>query len=231
MSQVILNVLCEGQTEDRFANHVLKPYLKNFGIVVKITILLTNKKKNKRGGMLSYTRAKNDLELLVKQHLKRNYETHYYTTMFDLYALPDDFPGYAEAKELADSYARINKLEERFAADMCCRNFIPYIQLHEFEALVFCGLQYLLVDYPGMDKQVENLQQIVGQYGNNTEMINDSPQTAPSKRIEKEFETHHHYNKPKSGEYVTGRVGIEALKGRCPHFKEWIDQLENLAKP
>jgi hypothetical protein len=52
MNQIILNVLCEGQTEDRFANNVLKTYLKNYNILVKTTILITNKKKNIRGGML-----------------------------------------------------------------------------------------------------------------------------------------------------------------------------------
>jgi len=45
MNQIILNVLCEGPTEDRFVQKVLKPYLKDFGIVVKTQLLLTNKKK------------------------------------------------------------------------------------------------------------------------------------------------------------------------------------------
>ncbi len=89
MSQVILNVLCEGQTEDRFAQNVLKPYLKNFRIVVKTQLLLTNRKKDIRGGMISYERVKTDLSLWIKQHSRKTYETHYFTTMFDLYALPN----------------------------------------------------------------------------------------------------------------------------------------------
>ncbi|MDR1091504.1 MAG: DUF4276 family protein, partial [Prevotella sp.] len=173
MSQVILNVLCEGQTEDRFANNVLKVYLKNYDIVVKTTILITNRKRNIRGGILSYKQVKNDLELLIKQHAKCTFEKHYYTTMFDFYALPDDFPGYSEAKKMADCYKRIVELENCFADDISSCKFIPYIQLHEFEALVFCGLEYLLIDYPDMGKQVSNLQKIVKLYVNNTEKIND----------------------------------------------------------
>jgi hypothetical protein len=228
MSQVILHILCEGQTEDRFANSVLKAYLRSHDIAVKTTILVTNKKKNSRGGIFSYTQAKNDLELLFKQHSKNTFETHYYTTMFDLYALPDDFPGYSAARTIPDCYQKVEKLEHCFAQEIKSPKFIPYIQLHEFEALVFCGLEHLLVDYPDMEKQVKNLQKVIVQYTNNTEKINDNPATAPSKRIIKEFESKHHYDKPKSGTFVTDKVGIETLKGRCPHFKEWIEKLEKL---
>ena len=229
MSQVILNILCEGQTEDRFANQVLKQYLKGYEIVIKTTILLTNKKKNIRGGILSYQQAKSDLGLLIKQHSKKTFEKHYYTTMFDLYALPSDFPSYEEANKIQDCYSVVKKLEEKFAEDIDCEKFIPYIQLHEFEALVFCGLEHLLIDYPDMAKQVSNLQKVVEAYEYNTEKINNSPQTAPSKRIIKEFERFHNYDKPKSGTLVTSRIGIEKLKNSCLHFKEWIEKLKNLS--
>ena len=228
MRQKILNVLCEGQTEDRFANVVLKNYLKDFGIIVKHTILVTNKRKNIRGGILNYQKAKNDLELLIRQHSKKTSEEHFFTTMFDLYALPDDFPGYADAMKITDCYEKVKRLEQNFAESIPSRNFIPYIQLHEFEALVFCGLTYLLIDYPDMTKQVAHLQKIIEKYDNNTEKIDDNPQTAPSKRIIKEFEQFHHYDKPKSGLFVTNKVGIEGLKDRCPHFKEWIEKLINI---
>ncbi|MDR1182451.1 MAG: DUF4276 family protein [Bacteroidales bacterium] len=229
MSQIILHILCEGQTEDRFASTVLKPYLKKYDVIVKTTILITSKKKNSRGGMLSYAQVENDLKLLFKQHAKKTSETHYYTTMFDLYALPDDFPEYSDAKKISDCYKKVETLERHFAEKVNFHKFIPYIQLHEFEALVFCGLAHLLIDYPDMKTQVENLQKIVEQYANNPEKINDSPETAPSKRIIKEFESKHYYDKPKSGAFVTGKVGIEALKSKCPHFKAWVEKLEKLS--
>lgn len=231
MSQVILNVLCEGQTEDRFAQNVLKPYLKNFGIVVKTQLLLTNKKKNIRGGMISYERAKSDLSLWIKQHSTKTYETHYFTTMFDLYALPDDFPGYEVANRKTDCYDTVQLLEEEFGKDINSDRFIPYIQLHEFEALVFCGLEHLLVDYPDMTGEVESLKGILPRYDQNPEKINNSAVTAPSKRIIKAFELKHHYDKPKLGESVTSKVGIIGLKEKCFHFKEWIEKLEQITKP
>ncbi len=157
MSIVVINVLCEGQTEDLFAKMVLKEHLLQFGIVVKTVILTTSKRKNAKGGLLNYQQAKRDLGILIKQHSSKTSEKHFFTTMFDLYALPNDFPGYSEVERIADCYQKVSKLEEKFAEDTPSRNFIPYIQLHEFEALVFCGLEYLLVDYPDMKKQVEEL--------------------------------------------------------------------------
>lgn len=228
MSQIILNVLCEGQTEDRFAQKVLKPYLKDFGIVVKTQLLLTNKKKNIRGGMISYERAKNDLLLWIKQHSTKTYETHYFTTMFDLYALSDDFLGYEAANRKTNCYDTVQLLEEQFGNDINSDRFIPYIQLHEFEALVFCGLEHLLVGYPDMTREIASLKEVLSQYENNPEKINNSPVTAPSKRIIKAFESKHHYDKPKLGEFVTDNVGIIGLKEKCLHFKEWIERLERI---
>jgi hypothetical protein len=227
--KVILNVLCEGQTEERFVGKVLKDYLKKMGIVVKAQILVTNKKKNCKGGMLSYEQVKRDLTIWIKQNESIPTERHYYTTMFDLYALPNDFPDYAEALKTTDCYERIQLLEKGFANDIYNFHFIPYIQLHEFEALVFCGLDYLLDDYPDIERQIENLKKVVEtKYSNNPELINTSPETAPSRRIIKEFEKYRHYNKPKSGEFVTSKLGIDKLKEKCKHFKEWVEKLEKI---
>lgn len=229
MSQKILNVLCEGQTEERFAKNVLKPYLKDWGIAVKTQLLLTNKKKNIRGGMISYERVKTDLALWIKQHSKKTYETHYFTTMFDLYKLPNDFPGYENAHKSTDCYTLVKELEDAFEVEINYQRFIPYIQLHEFEALVFCGLTHLLEEYPDMAKEIEKLEKVVDEYEDNPEKINNSPETAPSKRIINSFESTHHYDKPKSGELVTGKVGIPTLKEKCRHFREWVESLEKIA--
>ena len=67
MNTVILNVLCEGQTEEKFVKEVLKPYLNGFGIVVKSRLLATSRKKNANGGMISYQQAKKDLSMWMKE--------------------------------------------------------------------------------------------------------------------------------------------------------------------
>jgi hypothetical protein len=50
--------------------------------------------------------------------------------------LPADFPAYDQALSAIDPYMRVEVLESAMAADISDSRFIPYIQLHEFEALV-----------------------------------------------------------------------------------------------
>lgn len=226
MSIIVLNVLCEGQTEERFVSEVLKPYLKDRGIIVKQRLLVTNKKKNISGGMLSYTQVKNDLAIWIKQTANNKNEIHYFTTMFDLYALPNEFPGYKEALAKTEKYQRVQTLEEAFFNDIQHKHFIPYIQLHEFEALVFCGLDKLLEDYPKCSKEVKELEKILDSYNGNPEEVNNSPKTAPSKRIIQAIGGKYNYNKPKSGTTVTKAIGISNLRSQCRHFDEWLKKLE-----
>lgn len=229
MSARIVHILCEGQTEQGFIDDVLKPYLMAEGVTaVKSVIVTTNRRLNARGGMLSYQQAVRDLNLMMKSSLDGPYEKHVFTTMFDLYALPNDFPGYQDAMALTDRYVRVESLEEAFAVNIGDDRFVPYIQLHEFEALVFCGIQYLKDLYPDCEKGCQLLLEAMNVQPN-PELINDSPETAPSKRlikaIEEESQTHYNYNKPMTGKYIAGKVGVDGLKARCRHFSEWVERL------
>lgn len=229
MKEKIVHVLCEGQTEQGFVKEVLKPYLQDRGIKgVKSILITTNKKKNARGGLLSYEQVSKDIELLQKTKADGDYERHIFTTMFDLYALPDDFPGFEKSKAIQDPYLRVESLEEEFAKVINDKRFIPYIQLHEFEALLFCGIEHIKKIYPGCAKRCEQLTKDLEKAGN-PELINSNPKTAPSKRIIKAIEgdkrIRYNYNKPKTGKDVTKAIGIDTLRLRCGHFDRWIYKL------
>lgn len=224
----ILHILCEGQTEERFVKEVLSPYLQQFNIYPKPIVLLTSKKKNARGGMLSYSQAKRDLTILQKQFRDNNSEHHMFTTMFDYYALPDDFPGVEESTEIQNVRDRISFLEDKFAEDMGRGAFIPYIQLHEFEALLFVDIIKLQTEYPLSSEKIRILKEETDIYGD-PELINNSPDTAPSKRIIAALAQDYHYNKVQSGTAVAYAIGIEALLKNCQHFNEWINVIQLLA--
>lgn len=230
MKDKIIHVLCEGQTEQGFVEEVLRPYLQKQGVKsVKGILITTNKKKNARGGMLSYNHAVTDIGLLRQTKKDDEYARHIFTTMFDLYALPNDFPGYAVAQTIGDPYVRVNSLEADFAKDINDGRFIPYIQLHEFEALLFCGIAHIAKYYPGCDKRCKQLENDLLDAGGNPELINNGPSTAPSKRIIKAIEgdkkTHYNYNKPVTGKNVAKEIGIETLRAKCRHFNDWIEKL------
>lgn len=232
MKDKIIHVLCEGQTEQGFVEEVLRPYLQEQGVKsVKGILITTNKKKNARGGMLSYNHAVTDIGLLRQTKKDDEYARHIFTTMFDLYALPNDFPGYAVAQTIGDPYVRVNSLEADFAKDINEGRFIPYIQLHEFEALLFCGIAHIAKYYPGCDKRCKQLEKDLLDAGGNPELINNGPSTAPSKRIIKAIEgdkkTHYNYNKPVTGKNVAKQIGIETLRAKCRHFNDWIEKLIN----
>ena len=124
---------------------------------MKSILITTNKKKNARGGMLTYNHALTDLYLLQQTKQNGDYERHLFTTMFDLYALPDDFPGFDASKTISDPYSKVNRLETDFATAINDKRFIPYIQLHEFEALLFCGIEHIIKLYPGCEKRCKQL--------------------------------------------------------------------------
>ena len=231
MSAKIVHVLCEGQTEQGFVDKVLRPYLCDNGCAaVKSILVTTNKKKNARGGLVTYLHAKNDLQIMLASNKDGESERHIFTTMFDLYALPPDFPKYAESHTITDRYDRVTAFERAFADALGSERFIPYIQLHEYEALVFCGLDYLKEMYKGTEKSIDKLKKELATIGN-PELINDKPSTAPSKRIinaiEGEKKTCFNYDKPKAGQFVAQRVGIESLRSQCRHCNEWIEKLIN----
>lgn len=231
MTAKIIHVLCEGQTEQGFAEKILKPYLMINGFAaVKSILVTTNKKKNACGGLVTYAHAYNDLQIMLGSNRDGEYEKHIFTTMFDLYALPNDFPEYENSHLITDRYDRVEAFESAFADAIGSDRFIPYIQLHEYEALVFCGLDYLKEMYKDVDKNIEALKAELAEVGN-PELVNDNPNTAPSKRIIKAIEgdkkTHYNYDKPKAGKFVAEKVGVDELRAKCRHFNDWIEKLIN----
>lgn len=225
----ILNILCEGVTEELFVKRVLKEHLSAQEVIVKAQLLLTNSKLNARGGILSYQQVKGDLQRWVKVNAGKKNEEHYYTTMIDLYALPDDFPEYKEAVKVMDVYQRVRKLEEGFGNDMNMSDFIPYIQLHEYEALVFCGLEFLPEYYPQSAQAVKKLQKVLEQFSGNPEKIDGGRATSPSKRlIQALADVRCHYDKTKTGVEIVSKVGLPALREHCCHFDAWIQRLEQI---
>ena len=121
-------------------------------------------------------------------------------------------------------------METAFAEAINDSRFIPYIQLHEFEALLFCGIDYLAKRYPGCEKRCEQLKKDL-EKTSNPELINNSPETAPSKRIIKAIEgdkkQHYNYNKPATGKDLDKAV-CSRKAGEAP--KQTVDFDEMMAK-
>jgi hypothetical protein len=124
-----LHITAEGQTEESFVNNTLKQHLASHGVYADVRRVLTGKKHGKlyRGGMTNYAKAKNDIVRWLKEE-QGNGDVAF-STMFDLYALPEDFPGFAEAKRLNNPYQKVAAIEEAFARDIDDYRFIFSVPL------------------------------------------------------------------------------------------------------
>lgn len=220
-----LNITAEGKTELLFVKDVLFEYLLPHNIFCDVRSVLTSKQHKKRGGMTTYERTKADIIHWMK--VERSPDTRF-STMFDYYALPKDFPGFTEAKRMNDPYKVIEQIESAFMEDISDRRFIPYIQLHEFESLIFSDLDSLLSEYEENGEQIEELKRQLAQVpDNNPELINDKRETSPSHRILKLIPSYH---KVSTCPILDKSITIEQMREKCKHFNEWLTKLETLSK-
>jgi len=192
-----LNILAEGQSEERAVRQVISPYLGRLGVFAVARCVETSRTATRhrrqgtvpgrihRGGLLDYGRARRDL---IRWMLEDQSRECFFTTMFDLYRLPDDFPGFTEARAEPDPYQRVARLETALAADLADPRLIPYIQLHEFEALVLADPQQLDWAFVEAHHQVAigRLVALAESY-ESPELIDDGAETCPSRRIIREI--------------------------------------------
>jgi len=230
-----LHITVEGQTEQRFVKDVLCPHLADYAVIADARPVLTSKDRRTgteyRGGFRrtgAYATVKRDICAWMKADQSADAR---FTTMFDLYALPNDFPGHAEAAREADPYQRTALLETALQADikrdLDDPRFIPYVQLHEFEALIFAAPEQLDWEYMEHDTQIQRLVMMVAREGGNPELIDDGEATAPSKRIIAEI-PEYDGSKATVGPLIVGKIGIPKLRGKCTHFAAWLRRLEEL---
>ncbi|MBI3776299.1 MAG: DUF4276 family protein [Gammaproteobacteria bacterium] len=212
-------LLAEGQTEETFVRELLAPHYARSGLFITPIIVRTS--PGHKGGVVSYAKVKPQIIRLCKQDAAA-----YVSTLFDLYALPDDFPGKTSAayqsKNIGAQKAAF--LEAALAQDVNEPNFIPFLMVHEFEALLFVQPEKFAVWTDKADV-VSSLGK-VAQKHQTPEDINDKPQTAPSKRI---LDLMPEYEKPFHGPLIACDIGLDAMRQSCPHFEAWLQRLEALA--
>lgn len=219
-----LYALVEGPTEESFVKEVLASHLQTLGVWVYPVIVETSRDTSgrKRRGGGHWKNWKRDLTRLTKQQAGSDVRI---TTMFDLYGLPEDFPDLAKHAADANTLTRVHALEVAMAEAVNDHRFIPYIQRHEFEALVLAALKELRAfldardDLVGVDQLMAVVQRTA------PEDINDGAQTAPSKRLEAHILG---YQKTVHGPLAVASAGLAVLRTTCPRFGAWVARLEAL---
>lgn len=210
-------IVVEGQTEQEFVNSLLAPYLGSVGIPV-VTPILIRTSKSGRGGFVNYSHLENTVNGLLKTSAKADFIV---TTFVDFFRIPHTMPNFKASMAKPTKIDQVESLEHALSMAVNDRRFIPYIQLHEFEALLFSNNKGF--EYYFDSKLAEATQPIVSDY-DNPEEINTTPHGAPSKRI---LSIHEDYDKVTEGNLIALEVGINAILSRCPRFKAWAENLIN----
>jgi hypothetical protein len=170
-----------------------------------------------KGGVHSYGHVRRDLVRLLGDSAAVAV-----TTMIDFYGLPRDFPGAASLSSAASAIERVSHLETALSEDLADQRFLPYLSLHEFEALLFAAPEEVerTLTQPGLAGTLG------GAPGVPPEEVNDGEDTHPAARI---LNLAPHYRKALHGPLITTRVGLDQLRRYCPHFSNWVGSLEGLA--
>lgn len=218
---VRLGISVEGQTEERFVKDLLAPHLANFDVFATPVIVATSRSasgEKAKGGGINVDRVRSEISRLL-----RGYPDGYVTSLFDFYAFDGRLPN-----------ETVNNLEARIAASLNDPvNFIPYIQLHEFEGLLFSEPATAANYF-----QAPQLAQIIATavaHAGSPEHVNDGAQTAPSKRLEAWTLQHSPPNlryskrtKTRHGPSLAAHLTLPVIRSACARFDNWLTRLEQL---
>lgn len=213
-----VHILVEGQTEETFVRELLAPHLQSKGIHLNPVLAVTKRAKSGhrfKGGIVTYGKIRNDIRRLFDD---RN--AIRVTTMLDYYNLPHDFPSY-DLRPSGTCFQRVEFLEQKFKDDIGNWRFLPYLALHEFEAMMFAAPEEIAKAFPDIDI-ADHLSKIRKAYPSPEEIDENDP---PSQRILQLVKT---YQKPIDGPLVTLEIGINRIRQTCAHFDRWLQQLEAL---
>ena len=227
-----LLVHVEGQTEETFVNKILAPHLYNFGYSSINARLMGNaRQRTRRGGIRKWPTVLRD----IVHHLRED-KGCFATIMVDYYGLPMSgdgaWPGRAEslsspfaakAQIVEDHISKDIQLE--MGKDYYKNRFIPYLMMHEFEALLFSDCRNFCNGI-GKPELTEKFQKIRNQFAS-PEEIDETPNQAPSKRIQALVEN---YEKPLLGTLAVEKIGLDQIRTECPNFSKWMNTLESLPK-
>ncbi|MBF0355051.1 MAG: DUF4276 family protein [Alphaproteobacteria bacterium] len=213
----LISILAEGKTEQVFVTHCLRPHFERQGVRLKVTLARPGRRADSSGGVQNYDAIRADILSLLSEPGKP-----IVTTMIDYYRRPSNMPG-NESVSNSSSAELVSYLEGKWRDDIGYpQRFIPYYSLHEFEALLFSNTKIVSTFFPGHDA-ANDLEQIVKQVSS-PENINETPEGAPSKRLEKLLR----YKKALHGPQIANKIGLSDIRKTCPHFNEWLSRLEAL---
>lgn len=215
-------VLVEGRSEKQFVNILLAPFFREMGIFLRPTVMLSRanpKGPDFKGGVTHYASLRRQPRSLLR------HPSVLVTTLIDFYGLPKDFPG-MDNRPAGEPIAQVQHVPKAIQRDLGNpRNFLPFLMLHEFEAVLFASSTVLPALMQATARQRKDFASICRQFPT-PEAINASPSGSPSHRI---FDLFPDFAKQIHGEAAFTTIGLELIRNACPHLRSWLDALASYA--
>ncbi|MDC9727651.1 MAG: DUF4276 family protein [Candidatus Thioglobus sp.] len=195
---VRLLISAEGHSEYKFINEAVVPHLAQFQVFVTT--------QNMKGN-ISIDRVKTKLNKLIYNH-------DFATTLYDFYGFKRRGLEGSETKETLEQ-----KIKTSIESSQQYK-VISYIQMYEFEALLFSDAEIMAKN---LNVSQDWIGEILDEF-NDVEKINNSIETAPSKRIAKNAK----YIKTQHAPKILQEIGLLKIREKCQGFNAWLTQLEGL---
>ena len=215
-----LIIIGEGQTEQAFCHDILKPYFNTKDIYIQNSTI-----KKSKGGIVDWKNLKKEINIYLQNDTSASV-----TLLIDYYGIHQkhDFPGWNDSLRIMNKNERIDFLESAMLNDIDDRirnRFIPNIQLHEFEGLLFSDRRVFDDNFEDHEfADYKYLEETFAQF-NNPEMVNDGKTTAPSKRLDRIIVG---YQKSVHGSLLANEIGLKRIREKCPRFNRWIEKLQSI---
>lgn len=211
-------IICEGDTEQEFCQDVLAPHFARFNMTIDSPSI-----KKSHGGIVPW----NSLKTQIIHHLGE--DNSIVTLLIDYYGIKEQFqfPGWEDSFKIENKQDRIHFLLKKMKMDIpddLRYRFYPYIQLHEFEGLLFSDISAFKDSFEEDEANFKEIESTILQF-DSPEDINSSPKTAPSKRLIMAIPG---YDKVVYGSCLAEKIGLDTIRSKCPLFNEWLTSLEKI---
>jgi len=210
-----LAISVEGRTEEEFVKLVLAQHLRTKDIEPQ-PVLIGKHGRGDKGGNVT-------VERLASEMAKLYWSFDVVTSLVDFYGFRDKADRSVECLERH----LLEKIRDRIhrRRDWDESKVFPYVQRHEFEGLLFSDVNAFTSVMDISEESIAELYRIRAQF-QTPEDIDDGPETAPSKRIARTISM---YRKVVHGPLLARTMGLDAIRGTCPRFSQWVEHLESLS--
>jgi len=210
-----------------FVERLLRNHLLQFGIRVERPILAATSldPRSQRGGFVNWDAIQFDLRQQFRSDADPNLR---FTTLLDVFRIPDTVPGMATIAPPLTAVADVEQVERAIETTLGEPRFKAYLQRHELETLLLADISALEYVFHRHKPGIEQLANDIAAF-TDAEDINAGEHTHPAARLAAAIPGYEDL-KASNAFFVLARAAEAnwmAVRSRCPRFDAWLRYWEN----